>query len=107
MRECAELGIRHVWMHRGPAPAVSPRRQPRTGASVVRLSSSARLFVSRARGYQILHNRAAVTVSGQRLAYAGSRWQRFVAKPNHFRALGGPNVCDRVRPLCSITVPSH
>ncbi len=25
MRECAELGIRHVWMHRGPGPgSVSP-----------------------------------------------------------------------------------
>jgi hypothetical protein len=40
-------------------------------------------------------------------ATGGSRWQRFVAKSNHFRALDGPSVCDRLRPLCSITVPSQ
>ena len=32
MRRCVELGIKHVWMHRGPAPAASPRRPPTTAA---------------------------------------------------------------------------
>jgi predicted CoA-binding protein len=32
MRECAELGIEHVWMHRGPAPEASRRPPPSTAA---------------------------------------------------------------------------
>jgi uncharacterized protein len=30
MRECAELGIKCVWMHRGPALAAFPMRPPST-----------------------------------------------------------------------------
>jgi acyl-CoA synthetase (NDP forming) len=33
MRECAQLGIRHVWMHRGPGTEASRRRQPTTDGS--------------------------------------------------------------------------
>jgi uncharacterized protein len=29
MRECVELGIGQVWMHRGPAPAAFHPRPPR------------------------------------------------------------------------------
>ena len=32
MRECAELGVKHVWMHVVLAPAASRRRQRTTGA---------------------------------------------------------------------------
>ena len=32
MHECAELGIGHVWMHRGPGGAASPPRPPTTAA---------------------------------------------------------------------------
>ena len=37
----------------------------------------------------------------------GNRWQRFRAKSSRFGASGESNVCDRLRPLCSITVPSQ
>ena len=33
MHECAELGIKHVWMHRGPAAAACPRRRHATAGS--------------------------------------------------------------------------
>ena len=33
MRECAELGIKQVWMHRGPGSGSVPRRRPTTVAS--------------------------------------------------------------------------
>jgi predicted CoA-binding protein len=33
MRECAELGIMHVWMHRGPGAGSVSRTRPRTGGS--------------------------------------------------------------------------
>ena len=33
MHECAELGIKHVWMHRAPAPAASRRPPPTTAGS--------------------------------------------------------------------------
>ena len=33
MRECAELGIKQVWMHRGPGSGASPRRRPTTVGS--------------------------------------------------------------------------
>lgn len=33
MREYAELGIRQVWMHRGPGLAAFPRRPPSTAGS--------------------------------------------------------------------------
>jgi predicted CoA-binding protein len=34
VRECAELGIKHVWLHRGtPAPAASPKQPPNTAGS--------------------------------------------------------------------------
>jgi uncharacterized protein len=34
MRECAELGIKHVWMHRGPGGgSVSPAARPTTAGS--------------------------------------------------------------------------
>ena len=33
MRKCAELGIKHVWMHRGPAPEASRTPPPTTAAS--------------------------------------------------------------------------
>jgi uncharacterized protein len=32
MRECAELGIEHVWMHRGPGAEAFPRPRPPTAA---------------------------------------------------------------------------
>jgi predicted CoA-binding protein len=35
MRECADLGIKHVWMHRGPVPGASPRRRPTMAGSTV------------------------------------------------------------------------
>jgi hypothetical protein len=38
-------------------------------------------------------------------ATGGSRWQRFSASSSHFPAFGPPNLCHRLRPLCSITVP--
>ena len=40
----------------------------------------------------------------------GNRWQpvaTVVAKSNHFRGLDGRNVCELLRPLCSVTVPSE
>jgi hypothetical protein len=40
-------------------------------------------------------------------ATGGSQWQRFGARSSHFRPFGEPNVCQRLRPLCSITVPSQ
>jgi uncharacterized protein len=33
MRECAELGIKHVWMHHGPGAAASRSRRPSTAGS--------------------------------------------------------------------------
>jgi uncharacterized protein len=34
MRECAELGIKHVWMHRGPGPGnVSPAAPATAGST--------------------------------------------------------------------------
>ena len=33
MRECVELGIGHVWMHRGPGGGACRARRPRTVAS--------------------------------------------------------------------------
>ena len=41
MRECAELGIKHVWMHRGPGAAASRRPPPTTGGSTASPSSMA------------------------------------------------------------------
>ena len=33
MRECAELGIEHVWMHRGPGAGSCPRPPPSTAVN--------------------------------------------------------------------------
>src|SRR5262249_1043629 len=40
-------------------------------------------------------------------ATGGSRRQRFVATSSRFQASGERNACHRLRPLCSITVPSQ
>jgi hypothetical protein len=40
-------------------------------------------------------------------ATGGSQWQRFGASSSHFPAFRVPNVCHRLRPLCSITVASQ
>src|SRR5439155_16074411 len=40
----------------------------------------------------------------------GNWWQPVAtvrARSSHFRPFGEPNVCHRLRPLCSITVPSQ
>src|SRR5439155_6889988 len=40
-------------------------------------------------------------------AAGGSRWQRFGVSSSHFRPFRELNLCPRLRPLCSITVPSQ
>lgn len=40
MRECAQLGIAHVWMHRSFGAGASPPRPPSTAASTVSRSST-------------------------------------------------------------------
>jgi hypothetical protein len=40
-------------------------------------------------------------------ATAGSRWQRFGASSSDFSACCEVNLCHRLRPLCSIPVPSQ
>src|SRR2546428_3926083 len=40
-------------------------------------------------------------------ATGGSQWQRFRASSGQFPVFGELNLCHRLRPLCSITVPSQ
>src|SRR5437773_4799756 len=40
-------------------------------------------------------------------ATGGSQWKRFRASSGQFPVFVEPNLCHRLRPLCSITVPSQ